>query len=255
MTNFRITAFFLFVMRIFFCLILLAGLNLNSFSQTIPDTTFLKASLSNGIKLYEAYIHGQELFYNGSAYIEPQRTNDQHAFFLSENLLNGAITFEGHYFEGLLLQYDLTSDQLITESITSSPQALPSWKLESFYIEKNYFEKIDNRQVNNSLPRSGFYQVLYNGKSKVLALREKDIQKKIEFPNLQIYFEEKNYYFILRKNHYYPVKGKASMLKLFHDQKSKLKTFIKKNHINFKAGREKALTDVSRYYDTLLTNN
>lgn len=251
MTNFPITAFFLFVMRLFSCLILIAALSLNSFSQTINDTTFIGTSIVHGIKLYEDYIRGQELFYNGSAYLEPMRSNEQHAFFLSEEFMVGSITFDGHHFNNLPLLYDITSDQLITETSSASLLRLSREKLTHFNLAGNYFEKIDNRAVGNSLPIAGFYHVLYNGPTKVISLRQKTIQERIESGVLQIYFEERSRYFVLRNGRYYAVNGKASLLKLFKDQKNQVRAFIRKNQIHLKSDRDKAFSSVSMHYDTL----
>lgn len=217
----------------------------------VPDSVLLKASIASTVKLYEKSLEGQHLFFNGSSYVEPKRTGEDHPFFISEDWMEGSINYENNLFTKIPLLYDITSDQLITESYNFSYLALIPEKLKSFDFKNHFFIKIDNETVHNSLPKSGFYEVLYNGYTKIISLHEKQMQTKIESNELKIYFEIRNRYYVLKNSKYYGVKGKSSLLSVLTDQKSTLKSFIRKNHINFKNNREQALSQVAAFYDTL----
>jgi hypothetical protein len=241
-------------MKLFLCL--LTGLfGFSAQAQTIKgDTSFVADAVASSVRIYEGFIHGQELFYNGSAYVEPARTGDQHSFFLSEDWIFGSVSFDGETFNNVPFLYDIMIDQLITESATGNMQVLPREKVRWFTLGERRFENIDNKAANNSLPRSGFYEVLYSGKTKLICLRQKLQQEKIESRILDIYYEEKNRYFVLKNDEFIGVKNKGSLIKVLNDQKSQLKAFARKNAAQFGDNRDALMAAIATEYDLLTTN-
>ena len=216
------------------------------------DTAFVPQAVASAVKVYDKFIHGQELYYNGSAYIEPPRTGEQHSFFLNEDWIFGDLFFDGDYYTNIPLQYDIMIDQLIGESATGNMQVMPREKVKFFILQGKRFEYIDNKKVNNTLPRSGFYQVLYDGSTRVVAQRQKDYQEQIESGELEVYFVEKSRYFILKDGGYMPVNTKTSLLTVLKDQRSQLRSFIRKNKLSHK-DRDKMMTAVAKQYDLLIS--
>src|SRR5699024_9578789 len=98
-----------------------------------------------------------------------------------------------------------------------------------------------------------FYELLYAGPSKVLALHMKARQDEIQGMEVNIRYDERHRYFILHKGKYHPVKSKKSVLSIFSDQKHALKSAIRKNKINFKGNRENALSKSAELYDSLIS--
>jgi hypothetical protein len=241
-------------MKLLYIFLVALVISFSSIAQSvIQDTAFVVVAKKNSIALYEHALKTQKLYYNGSAYVEPDRTSDAHPFYLSDDWLNGSIVFDGNSFDNVPLLFDITTEQIITENPSATPISLVKEKLSSFIIDGRQFDKIHNEAVKNSLPRSGFYHILYNGKTKVVALHDKQTQERIEGRDLIIYFEERNRYYVWRKDRYHQVGGKGSILKLLHDQKNALRTFIRANKLDFKHNREDALSKVAEYYDTLTT--
>jgi hypothetical protein len=221
-----------------------------AFSQAKPDTLFIGEAKKNLASLYQETIQGQAKLYNGSEYLKPEQTNETHPFFLSDDWVFGSVEYDGETFENVPLLYDITSDKVVTEHFyTSNEMELVIDKLTAFSIPNHLFQKI----ADPSLPQSGFYDVLYNGPTRTLARRQKKIQETIVSNKIEIDFEEKTRYFILKNNIYYAVKTKASILKVLEDQKSALRQYINKNSLNVRRDRETALSKISEYYDTLKT--
>jgi hypothetical protein len=106
--------------------------------------------------------------------------------------------------------------------------------------------------VNYSLPNSGFYLVAYNGNSRVIVSYDKDLQEKIESSGVISSFDTQIRYFVFKKDRYYSVKSKKSILKVFREQKASLRSFIKKNKLQFKDNREQSLGKVAEHYDILI---
>ena len=62
--------------------------------------------------------------YNGQEYTGRDRKTAGNQFFLSEEFKEGSVTFEGHNYEDLLLNYDAFNDQLcMAEQVL--PKTLP----------------------------------------------------------------------------------------------------------------------------------
>ena len=220
-------------------------------AQPHPDTTFLATAVQNSVKRYTQAVHYQTGLYNGSEYVEPEQTNEQHPFFISEDWVNGTVAYDGEVYENVPLLYDITSDKVITELHNANPLVLVPEKLTRFSLSGHTFERIQNETINNTLPRTGYYDVLYNGKTKVISLRQKIRQEKIEsIKDIEIFFDERPRYFILKNGSYFPVKSKISVLKLLPDKKHELKHFASRNKLRFRKNREMALTRLAEFYDT-----
>jgi len=223
-----------------------------SFSQAPADTTFIVTAKKNTINLHQQALRTQSRLYNGSKYAAPKQTFEEHPYFGSEDWITGGVFYDGEYFADIPLMYDLYLDALVTEHYPSGHfLQLVREKLQHFSLGDHYFEKIDNESVSNSLPKSGFYEILYDGRTRLVALRQKFLREKIEAPNIIVTYEERNRYFVLRDSAFFPVKSKASMFKLLEDRKRELKRFLKQKQIKFSSNREALLKTLAEYYDTL----
>jgi hypothetical protein len=216
-----------------------------------PDTAFVSAAIQNSISVYEKVIDGQQLFLNGGSYLITEGAKGEHPFYPTDDWVYGTIDLDGQLFSNIPLLYDITADQVLTESSNGSLLAFPEKKIRRFNMDKNLFVYIENSTVNNRLPKTGFYHFLYNGKTKVIAERRKRMQEEIESLELIRRYEVKYRYFILKNGSYSSVKSKSSILKVLADQKNGLKSFIRKEGISFKTNREQALSRVAEHYDTL----
>ncbi|HEY9489229.1 MAG TPA: hypothetical protein VIQ51_12885 [Chryseosolibacter sp.] len=238
--------------RNFFLSFVALVVSFSAFPQVPHDTAFVVTARKNTIQLHEAALGAQAKLYNGSKYLAPTHTLEEHPYFSSEDWITGSVFYDGELFENVPLMYDLFNNSLITEHIPSGHaiQLVPE-KLQYFTLVNHYFERIENESVANSLPHTGFYQILYGGETKVLARRQKAIFEKINETTIERSFEDKDRYFIFRNGIYFSVRSKASVLKLLQDKKQDLKKFIKQKHISFSQNRELLLKSLAEYYDTL----
>lgn len=218
-------------------------------AQRSADTLFQAAAIKNTVKLYTTLIQGQTSLYNGSQYKEPNRSNnDQHPFFDSDDWVFGSVSYDGEQYDNVPLLYDITSDKVVTENYYNADQiALVNEKLTAFTMGQHAFVKLSHK----TLPRSGFYQVLYNGTSMVVARKQKVIREKIVSQTIEIEFDPRYRYFLYKNGAYFQVRSKGSVLKVLEDEKPALRQFINKNKIRFKQTPETALRRVAAYYDTL----
>jgi hypothetical protein len=251
--NFRIPENYLPKMKLFFITAACSLLAITLQAQKlIGDTTFIQASKNNAIGLYGDALKDVQMYFNGSAYVEVPRTGEQHAYFVNDDWQVGTLLFEGNLFSNVYMLYDLTADQIVTESPIGNLLAITPEKVTGFTMGKHTFVRIVKPSVDNGLPRTGNYEVLYNGKSRVLGMYEKELQRKIENTEFRFFFLEHYKYFILKNGIYHQVKTKKSVLKLFPEQKHALKSYARKNRIYFRNNQQVALPRIVGYYDTLI---
>lgn len=223
-----------------------------AFSQSPEDTTFLTAAIDNAVNLYQKALAVQSRLYNGSKYVAPEHTLEQHPYFPSEDWLTGTVFYDGEFFTDVPLMYDLNKDALIAEHHSSgNPLELVWDKLQHFTLGGHHFEKIENDSVGNSLPKTGFYDILYNGETRLVAHRQKFLKKEIVSQEIIIKYDERNRYFLFRDGTFFPVKTKSSVLKLLADKKPELRRFLKQHRDAFLRERELMLKSVAEHYDTL----
>jgi hypothetical protein len=233
-----------------FCGMLLMALS--CFAQPAPDTSFLTLSKHHIVSLYQDAIGGQSRLYNGSKYEAPEHSYEQHPYFLSIDWITGSLYYDGERFDEVPLMYDLLNNALVTEHYPSGHAIqLVDAKLERFSIDRHTFEKIDNESVANSLPASGFYDILHAGETKLVARRQKFMREEIVSNRIETNYEPRNRYFILRNGVFFPVKSKGSALKLMADKKQELKRFLKEKKLPFSKNRELLLKGMAEHYDTL----
>lgn len=221
-----------------------------AFSQVQRDTAFFATAKQNALAEYEKALGTQKRLYNGSKYQPPEHELEEHPYFILPDWLNGSVYYDGEYFTDVPLMYDLYNQMLITEHGASGhAMRLVEEKVKHFTIDGHYFERIVKDSVKNSLPETGFYEVLYNGPTQVLARREEWLREQIVNTQIETLYNEKNRYFILHNGVFFPVNRKASAMKLLADRKSELKRFLRKNHLSFSVNKELALKSMAEHYD------
>jgi hypothetical protein len=124
-------------------------------------------------------------------------------------------------------------------------------KLKSFILRRHEFIRVSVDSVNGTPLPTGFYDRLHNGKTIVLAKRRTRLQETYVYSQINYEYIRQDYYYVIVAGQIVQVDSKSSVLKLFKSKKSEIKSFIRKNKLNFKSDFEKTLVAVSAYYDQL----
>jgi hypothetical protein len=222
-----------------------------AFTQGGADTTFITAATKNTLQRYQQAIGVQAKLNNGSKYLPPEQDVDEHPYFLSEDWIMGDVHYDDELFTNVPLMYDLYSGQLITEhSASGHAIQLIFEKVKRFTMKDHVFEKINNESVSGSLPETGFYDILYAGDTKVVSRRQKLQSEEIYSTYIEVSYDEKYRYFLFKNGIFFPVKSKASVLKILSDEKQSLRRHLKTNKIKFSEDREFALKSMAAFYDS-----
>lgn len=222
------------------------------FAQVESDTAFVMTAQQNALQLYENALRAQSRLNNGSRYVAPEYNTEQHPWFASDDWVIGSVFYDGKYFKNVPLMYDMFGGVIVTEHFPSGhPIQLVNEKLQHFTLADHHFERITRESVANSLPATGFYDVLYPGETKVIVRRQKQLNKSIVSTRVETSFEERNRYFLMRNGVFFPVKSKGSVLKLMSDRKGELKQLLKQKRMRYADDRELALATLAAHYDTI----
>ena len=233
-------------------LTLLCGLLTFAYCLAQPakqDTSFLASAKQYQEALYNKFIHGQARLYNGSEYRDFFSKDDEHPYFGIDDWAYGDILYDEELYKNIPLFYDIYHDKVIAEHLLNGAKLeLISEKVQRFSISGHTFVRLRRDELN--VITEGFYDLLYNGSTKVYCRREKQLQRKIESNTIIERFDSKNRVYILHKGAYFPVRKKSSVLDVLSDRKQELKSFIKKNKIKFDDNRENAIVRITTYYDS-----
>ena len=162
----------------------------------------------------------------GVSFKEKHRTSkNNHNYFLSNYFSDGNITYKNETFYKVKIKYDLIDD-LIILNINSNKEnkaiLLEKEFISNFYIKNKKF-------INTN--EFGFIEEIST--DKLFSIYKKHKKKKIEKMGVNktyyVFEKEDDDDILYYKKKYYLIKSKKDFIKLFPENKKKIKTFYKKN--------------------------
>lgn len=229
---------------------------------TLPTLAQVTASSQTGgsdlpgvqyaLALYDSATVESQHLYNGQQYYIYDSKSDEHQFYLSEQWMPGTVVYDGQLFRSVPMLYDIVKDEVAVKYVQSFGNvALQSQKVHSFSLADHTFVRLIAGQPEAGGLRTGFYDVLYDGTTKLLARRKKDRLQQITDTRIVIEFPEKDAFYIFKNGEYNPVHSKSSILFLLEDQKKPLKKYTRQHRLSFRENREAAITALASHYDQL----
>jgi hypothetical protein len=243
-------------MKVFIIILFLVNC---TYAQSVHvDTSFIIDARKNAISLYEERMSEQSSLINGASYHKVQllhnnrsQLENAHPYYTFE-WVQGGVLYDGTWYNTTLL-YDVSYDNLIVQcSFPLQRQILLiREKVEQFRLGHRHFVKLSEENAINE----GFYEVIHNGHTKVYAGTKKTLERAVGYDVVVPYkYVAKTIYCIKKNNDYYPVMSKASVLKVFSDQKSKLRALLRSQSQSFKDNRTLLIGEMARLYDQLQTD-
>jgi hypothetical protein len=206
-----------------------------------------KAELS-----FNSAIKQQSRLYNGPAYPDYAPSVDGSANFQNATTFaNGVVVYQGFRFENVPLMYDIHQDKLVSLLSRFSKYSFVSENVTEFYLNDHHFKYITVLDSTKSVIKSGFYDLIHDGKSKVYVRRTKSMQYSLENKLIRYYFIPKTTYYIERNEQYSTISGEGSFLNYFKDRKPELKKLLREKNIKFRKQPEAAMVLLASYYESL----
>jgi len=235
------------LLLIFICLFCLSTSFGQSTSKAVTNNPFYTVEL-----LFNSAIKQQSLLYNGAAFQDYLSTVDGSANFQDLNTFSkGTVVYQGFRFENVPLMYDIHQDKLISLLGSFSKYSLISEKVTEFYLNDHHFKYINVIDTTESVIKSGYYDLIHDGKSKIYVKRVKSMQFTLDNKIVRYYFVPKTNYYIERNQKYSTISGERSFLSFFKDKKPELKKLLKEKKIKFRKQPEAAMALLAAYYESL----
>lgn len=214
--------------------------------QVTAEVAASQSAIDFAIRVHTKALGGQSSLYNGTEYTEYRPIDNEHPY-LIDDWTDGDVNFDGEIFNQVPLLYDLSIDRLITEHMYSKNRILlTAEKVRGFTLEGRKFVYLRGA----SLP-AGYYEVKYDGKTKVYVRWQKSMQERYTVSQLVRVFEEKQSYFIFKDNQYFPVKSKKSALAVFGDRKSEIKKHLSKSGVHYNDDRATGIAAMAHHFDSI----
>ncbi len=208
----------------------------------------------NAIGLYKEAIKENWGLYSGSLYAGVNVTTKGFPYFKNERVSVGNILYNDFFYQNVLLLYDIIKDEVIVEDYNkSSLLKLSTEKISQFSFPGHLFIKLIKDTSEHSIPETGFYELVYSGKTKIYVKRKKSIQEVNSGGVISTEIEEKNFYYINKGNEYFQVKSKASILNALMEHKKELSRYMKTFDFKYSDNREKSILLLVDKYDKLST--
>jgi hypothetical protein len=214
------------------------------FGQTSADS-----ALTNTIRIFISSTGDQSPVYNGVQY---QRyaafLHYGHPFFVADSLITGSVTIDGLTYENVPLMLDEVNDQLITTDLQGDNLVqLPKHKIAAFTIGRHKFAHITGNDL-----KEGYYRLLYNGRSKLLAKENKSIHVK---PGRTTAETERSVnsttdYYLNTQKGYKKFHRLSQFLALFGKDRNKLEDFIREKKLRTGTSREDLYVKAASFFDT-----
>ncbi|MDQ2720189.1 MAG: hypothetical protein M3Z26_10600 [Bacteroidota bacterium] len=221
----------------------------SSFSQVNNDTSS-NYFVQQSIQLYNQFSGAEAAIYNGREYIPYTFKKEGNAFFGSDQFTNGWISYQGHIYQAIPMQYDVVRNQVVILNFDNrSAIFLQNEAIDSFYFLEHTFIRMEKNSALN-LNSTGFYDRLLNGRIQVIAARKKGIKETIPDNQILRVFENKDRFYVFKNTKFYWVNNKKEVFSLFSDKRHEIKTGMRKQKIKFSRNNfEEALMAASAIYD------
>ena len=237
-----------FIKLLLFCLSIF---NTALAQDVIVDSQTQLLSQSYPVKLYFNAMGENAHIYNGYEYMTPDR-NIKGTPYFTDAVTQSSLYYDDGYYQNVPIQYDMVRDLVVINRLDQNFRiSLISAKLAAFTLKNHDFVHINKDSLQGIDLSTGFYDRIYAGKSTVLVKRKKYIQEVMEYTTTtQTYIDDTRYY-IKYEGNYVEIKNKSAVLKLFGNKKSEIKSYLRKNKLDFKEDFEKTLIATCAYYDQL----
>jgi len=244
-----IKRFYLFLMVLAGCIFAFTSI---SAQPATSDSSAKQKSSNNAVELFYSSLGKQSPLYNGCEYLPPNPTIKGNAFFLdTNNFKPGNISYDGLPYTGVPMLYDIHNDQVVVLLYNKFSKFVLLQKLvkDFNFLDHHFINIMPDSIANTSVVSAGYYDEIYNGKTKVLVKRIKNIQTT---SSAETYFEVDREIFIKKNNNYYSTSSQGSLLDALKDKKKELQQYISANKIKLRKDPEDAMIKIVSYYDHLI---
>ncbi len=218
-------------------------------AQSNLDSINILVAKDKALTLYELALEGTHHLYNGSEYLVYEPLDEEHPYFLTEEWTYCDLKYDGEWFRNVPLLFDIDKNKLIASYYyNGSKMQLVERRVDEFVLEGHRFTNLKNT-ADTTTVKKGYYELLYDGKTKVLARRMKDFIEKLEGMGALRKFNESSQVFVTYNGEYYKIQNKRDLLMIFSDRRRQVKDFIRDKQLFLPNNKENSIVQVAMYID------
>ena len=236
-----------------YCTVLFSTLLINtSFAQlSISDSALYRSAQDNIIRFYIDSVKENLHIYNGTEFTAAYRSSAGHPFFDYAEPQKGDINYDGIYYPGVRLSYDISQNEVIFVTPGNNLNIkLISEKVNWFRLEDHLFAYIHEDSNTVNFPGNGFYELAYDGINSVLIKRKKYLDQSSREETVSK-FVQVTIYYVRKYNTYYTIDGKRSLLAACKDKKTVVSRYMHQENLDFKKDPRNTIIKVINYYTQL----
>ena len=235
---------------------MLLGVAISSYSQTMPLSTKEQFLLKNKQNLEDSINKQTEIdlpFILGREHWGV--TNKVNHPYLADNeWVKGTFVFKGQQYSADNLKYDVENDKLIyliyTNDFKMNCIALDQNFVSEFCMQNTTFRYFDNLETQRGASlRSGYYEVVYDGKMKFLGRKVKS--KSLDDNSSYMNYKLSTDLFLVKDGKLIRVKSMAKLIGQLSDKKRELKKYVRDNYLKLNLTDYSSAANVLKFYEGL----
>jgi hypothetical protein len=210
-----------------------------------PDCN-MQASLSVQDTLKE-----RQMLYNGLLWTNKYHKFEGNQYLFSDIFLPGSLSFNNHFFSNLQIRYDILSDEIMIPQNRDVVIQLNKEMVDSFTLvfdNKEY--RFLNLRNDSLLGSSGYFNVLYQGKSALYAKYIKTIATVITDKS-NGYFNEIMHLILVLDGKDYKISRLRDFMDLVPVEKERIRSYMREKRLRVTIKKPDSFIPVIRYYDSL----
>lgn len=236
--------------------LLLTAVAFSNVLRAQMSATDTSNNINNAISAYHQYLYPETNLYNGSEYVDYAYTiNEGIPFFETSQLATGSVVYDSVLYQNVLLLFDEVKELVVIQNAAANGKMqLNNERVTAFSLLNHYFVKLLQDSLEGSPIRSGFYDMLYNGRISVYEKQTKKVLETVtELEGVRRRIDEQDAFFVKKDNAFYTVNNKRDVLNILQDKRKEVQQFIKKKKLNVRKAKEISLVKIAAFYDQLTT--
>ena len=226
------------------------------------DSIQTNAALASVINFHNSVLKENIHLYNGWQDPGYNHLAIGHPYFMADSIQVGNVYYDDTYYPNVSMLYNLVNDDVIivqyavtrdttdSEYKTTLRMDLVRNKIQSFSLPGHEFMRLHADSAAIGMPE-GFYERMYNGKTKLFVKRVKLYVEEVKGNELERRYDLTTTYYIFKNGKYNNIRSKKGLLALLKDKKNELNAFIRSNKKRFKRNKELMIFETTKYYDQL----
>lgn len=204
--------------------------------------------IASALVVFNQSLDQTDILYNGREYFRYPPGIDGHGYLGINDWQPCQVAYGGLHFAQVAALYDMVKDELVIRHFSGMRSVqLVKEQVSRFSFGTQHFVRIDGDSSGAMTP--GFYEVLYDGRSQVLARRTKSIVERVGADRIESKFVQKNRYFVRVNHRVAPVNKEEDLLALMGSQRKAIQQYLRKNKLRFRKEQEQTLIQATAQYD------